>query len=225
MQIAEVVAHSPVIPVLTIHDAARAVPLATALACGGLRVIEVTLRTPAALDAVRAVRHEAPDVIVGAGTIVTEDDLQRSRDAGAIFAVSPGSTPRLLQAANEMNFPFLPGVATASEIMQGLAHDYAIFKFFPAENVGGVAALKALSAPFSQVRFCPTGGVTLESAPEYLELPNVACVGGSWPAPSQLIERRDWKSIEMLAAKTAVALLGLGASKRLASMRAGPTCP
>jgi 2-dehydro-3-deoxyphosphogluconate aldolase/(4S)-4-hydroxy-2-oxoglutarate aldolase len=169
-------------------------------------VIEVTLRTPAALDAIRAVGNEAPDVIVGAGTVLTEDDLQRSRDAGASFAVSPGSTSQLLQAANDMNFPFLPGVATASEIMEGLAHRYAIFKFFPAENVGGIAALKALSAPFSQVRFCPTGGVTLESAPEYLKLPSVVCVGGSWLAPPQLIERRDWKSIETLAAETAAAL-------------------
>jgi 2-dehydro-3-deoxyphosphogluconate aldolase/(4S)-4-hydroxy-2-oxoglutarate aldolase len=206
MRIAEVVAHSPVIPVLTIHDAASAAPLASALARGGVRVIEVTLRTPAALDAIRAIRDEAPDVIVGAGTILTEDDLQRSRDAGACFAVSPGSTSRLLQAARAMNFPFLPGVATASEIMQGLAHDYAIFKFFPAESVGGIAALEALSAPFSQVRFCPTGGVTLESAPEYLELPGVVCVGGSWLAPLKLIERRDWKSIEALAAKTTAAL-------------------
>jgi 2-dehydro-3-deoxyphosphogluconate aldolase/(4S)-4-hydroxy-2-oxoglutarate aldolase len=206
MNIVEVVAHSPVIPVLTIHDAANAVPLASALARGGVRVIEVTLRTPAALESIRAVRSEAPDVIVGAGTIATEDDLQRSRDAGASFAVSPGLTPQLLQAANEMSFPFLPGVATASEIMEGVAHDYAIFKFFPAENVGGVAAIKALSAPFSHVRFCPTGGVTLESAPQYLELPSVVCVGGSWLAPSQLVERRDWKSIEALAAKTAAAL-------------------
>lgn len=208
MQITEVVACSPVIAVLTIHDVARAVPLANALARGGIRVIEVTLRTPAALDAIRAVRSEAPHVIVGAGTILNEDDLQRSQDAGASFAVSPGSTSQLLQAAHDMNFPFLPGVATASEIMEGLAHDYAIFKFFPAENVGGIAALKALSAPFSQVRFCPTGGVTLESAPEYLELPGVVCVGGSWLAPSQLIERRDWKSIEALAAKTAACLNG-----------------
>jgi 2-dehydro-3-deoxyphosphogluconate aldolase/(4S)-4-hydroxy-2-oxoglutarate aldolase len=206
MRIAEVVAHSPVIPVLTIHDAASAAPLAHALARGGIRVIEVTLRTAAALDAIRAVRSEAPDVIVGAGTTLNEDDLQSSRDAGASFAVSPGSTSRLLQAATEMRFPLLPGVATASEIMHGLAHDYAIFKFFPAENVGGIAALKALSAPFSQVRFCPTGGVTLESAPEYLELPSVVCVGGSWLAPAQSIERRDWKSIEMLAAKTTAAL-------------------
>jgi len=206
MQIAEVVACSPVIPVLTIHDAARAAPLAGALARGGIRVIEVTLRTPAALDAIRAVRSEAPEVMVGAGTILSEADLRRSRDAGASFAVSPGSTAQLLEAANDMSFPFLPGVATASEIMQGVAHGYALFKFFPAKNVGGIGALKALSTVFSQVRFCPTGGITLDSAPEYLELPSVVCVGGSWLAPPMLIERRDWKSIETLAAQTTVAL-------------------
>lgn len=206
MKIAEVVAQSPVIPVLTIHDAAGAGPLGHALARGGIRVIEVTLRTHAALDAIRALRTEVPDVVVGAGTILTEEDLRKSRDAGAVFAVSPGSTSQLLRAANELNFPFLPGVATASEIIEGLAHDYAIFKFFPAEGLGGIAALSALSAAFSQARFCPTGGVTLGSAPAYLELPSVVCVGGSWLAPSHLIERRDWKSIETLAAQTVAAL-------------------
>jgi 2-dehydro-3-deoxyphosphogluconate aldolase/(4S)-4-hydroxy-2-oxoglutarate aldolase len=206
MRIEDILELSPVIPVLTIHDAAIAAPLAAALARGGLRVIEVTLRTPQALAAIRAMRSQVADAIVGAGTVLSEDDLRVSRDAGAMFAVSPGSTTELLAIAKKMNDPLLPGIATASEIMAGLAQGYSHFKFFPAENIGGIAALKALSAPFSHVRFCPTGGVTLQTAKDYLTLPNVSCVGGSWVAPSALIERRDWSSIESLA-KDAVAAL------------------
>lgn len=206
MQVADILKLSPVIPVLTIQDAAKAVPLASALARGGIRVLEVTLRTPAALDAVRAIRNEVREAFVGVGTVLNEDDLQASRDAGAGFIVSPGATSQLLTAATKAKMPFLPGIATSSEIMNGLAHGYRCFKFFPAENIGGITALRSLSAPFSQVQFCPTGGVTLQTAKEYLSIPNVMCVGGSWVAPQALIDQGAWGRIEALASETLAAL-------------------
>jgi 2-dehydro-3-deoxyphosphogluconate aldolase / (4S)-4-hydroxy-2-oxoglutarate aldolase len=207
MQIESLMSLSPVIPVLTIDDADGAGRLANALVSGGIRVLEVTLRTPQSIDAIRAMATAVPDAFVGAGTVLNESDLIAARDAGARFCVSPGSTAELLSAAARLKMPLLPGIATASDLMSGLSQGYRAFKFFPAENIGGVAALKALSAPFSQVQFCPTGGVTLELAKHYLALPNVRCVGGSWLAPPDLIGLRDWKQIESLA-RSAIALLG-----------------
>ena len=196
---------SPVIPVVTIDDAAQAVPLARVLLASGVRTIEITLRTPAALDAIRAVAQEAPEMIVGAGTVLNEADLAAAIEAGARYALSPGGTRGLMKAARKSTIPFIPGVATASEIMRGLDLGYTCFKFFPAEQLGGVAAIKSLSGPLPNVRFCPTGSITLAKAPDYLALPNVLCVGGSWITPSDKIAAGDWASIEA-AAKQAVAL-------------------
>ena len=196
---------SPVIPVVTIDDAANAVPLARVLLASGVNTIEITLRTPAALDAIRAVASEAPEMIVGAGTVLNEKDLSAAIEAGAKYALSPGGTPKLMKAARKAAIPFVPGVATASEIQRGLELGYTCFKFFPAEQLGGVSALKALAGPLPNVRFCPTGSITLEKAPAYLALKNVLCVGGSWIAPNEYIKAGDWASIEA-AAKRAVAL-------------------
>jgi 2-dehydro-3-deoxyphosphogluconate aldolase / (4S)-4-hydroxy-2-oxoglutarate aldolase len=173
---------SPVIPVLVIEDAAHARPIAQALVAGGLRVLEVTLRTPAALDAIREMKS-VEGAIIGAGTVLNEADLRASIDAGSEFIVSPGLTDLLGSAAVESGVPFLPGIATASDLMRGLDLGLSHFKFFPASTSGGVAALKALAGPFGQAQFCPTGGVTLASAPEWLALGSVLCVGGSWIVP------------------------------------------
>jgi 2-dehydro-3-deoxyphosphogluconate aldolase/(4S)-4-hydroxy-2-oxoglutarate aldolase len=194
---------SPVIPVVTIDDAAHAVPLARALLAGGLRTIEITLRTPAALDAIRAVAAEAPDMIIGAGTVLTEADLNAAIEAGARYALSPGGTPKLMKAARKTAIPFIPGVATASEIMRGLDLGYTCFKFFPAEQMGAVSTLKALGAPLAAARFCPTGSITPEKAPAYLALVNVLCVGGSWIAPPEKIRAGDWAAIEAAAKQAA----------------------
>ncbi|HEY7977540.1 MAG TPA: bifunctional 4-hydroxy-2-oxoglutarate aldolase/2-dehydro-3-deoxy-phosphogluconate aldolase [Rhizomicrobium sp.] len=190
---------SPVIPVLTIARVDDAVALAQALAEGGLTVLEVTLRTEAALDAISAIARNVPKAIVGAGTVLTTADLENARNTGAKFAVSPGLTDALADRADAVSFPILPGVATASEIMRGRERGLRHFKFFPAESSGGVAALKSFAGPFSDVRFCPTGGITLETAPAYLALANVMCVGGSWMAPRRLIDDKDWKAITNLA--------------------------
>jgi 2-dehydro-3-deoxyphosphogluconate aldolase / (4S)-4-hydroxy-2-oxoglutarate aldolase len=178
---------SPVIPVLVIEDAGKAQTIATALVEGGLKVLEVTLRTPAALDVIRAMR-EVPGAIVGAGTVLNEADLRASLDAGAEFIVSPGLTEPLSRAAIASDVPFLPGVANAADIMRGLDLGLSRFKFFPAEASGGLAALKALAAPFGQCRFCPTGGITLASAPDWLSHPAVLCVGGSWVVPAGAVD-------------------------------------
>lgn len=170
---------SPVIPVLVVEDASHARPIAEALVRGGLRVLEVTLRTEAALDVIREMR-KVEGAVVGAGTVLNEQDLRRSMDAGAEFIVSPGLTERLARPAIESGVPFLPGVANAGDIMRGLDLGLDRFKFFPAEASGGLKALKALSGPFGDVRFCPTGGITLASAPEWLASPAVLCVGGTW---------------------------------------------
>src|SRR4051812_36777150 len=170
---------SPVIPVLIVDDAAQARPIAEALVEGGLRVLEVTLRTPAALDVIREMA-KVEGAVVGAGTVLNPKDLQASLDAGARFIVSPGLTDTLGRAAVESGIPFLPGVSSAGDIMRGLELGLTHFKFFPASTSGGIPALKALSAPFGQVRFCPTGGVSLETAPDWLAVPSVLCVGGSW---------------------------------------------
>lgn len=196
---------SPVMPVVVIDDAAIAEPLARVLLAGGIRTIEVTLRTTAALDAIRAIAKAAPEMIVGAGTVLTEDDLSAAIDAGARYALSPGGTPKLMKAARDAKIPFIPGVATSSEIMRGLDLGYTHFKFFPAEQMGGVAALKAQHGPLPSAKFCPTGGITPEKAPQYLALPNVLCVGGSWIAPSDKIKAQDWAAIEA-AAKQAASL-------------------
>jgi 2-dehydro-3-deoxyphosphogluconate aldolase/(4S)-4-hydroxy-2-oxoglutarate aldolase len=181
--IGQIMRAAPVIPVLVIDDAHHARELAEALVSGGLRVLEVTLRTPAAVDAIRRM-NLVPGAIVGAGTVVNEAQLDEVRAAGAEFVVSPGLTDHLAQAAIASGIPFLPGVATASDIMRGLDLGLTHFKFFPAEAAGGIKALKALAAPFRQCRFCPTGGITAETAPDWLALEPVLCVGGSWIVPS-----------------------------------------
>ncbi|WP_296762493.1 bifunctional 4-hydroxy-2-oxoglutarate aldolase/2-dehydro-3-deoxy-phosphogluconate aldolase [Sediminimonas sp.] len=194
---------APVIPVLVIERAEDAAPLARALVAGGLPVLEVTLRTDAALDAIAAMAA-VPGATVGAGTVLSPDDMARARAAGAAFAVSPGQTGALLDAADASSgLPLLPGAATATEAMALLERGYTVQKFFPAEPAGGAAMLKALAAPLPQVRFCPTGGIGLDNAPGYLGLPNVACVGGSWVAPPGLIHRGEWAAIEALAGQAA----------------------
>lgn len=190
---------TPVVPVLTIDRVADAVPLARALAEGGLDVIEVTLRTPAALPAILEIARELPSVVVGAGTVRTPEQATAALAAGARFLVSPGMTPHLLEAAQRWAAPFLPGAATASEAMALADLGYGILKFFPAEQAGGVGALKALGAPLDDIRFCPTGGVSADNARAYLQLENVVCVGGSWVAPKDLVEAKDWSSITALA--------------------------
>jgi len=197
---------APVLPVVTIEDASAAVPLAEALLAGGINAIEITLRTRSALSAIEDVAAKLPRMLVAAGTVLSPDDLQRSQDAGAQFAVSPGATSALLTAGKNSSIPLLPGVATASDIMLGLEHGIEFFKFFPAESSGGVASLKAFAGPFSNLRFCPTGGISLKNASSYLALENVVCVGGSWVAPSTLIKQKAWKDIETLA-KQAVEML------------------
>jgi len=193
---------APVIPVLVIDDAAIARPLAQALVAGGLPVLEVTLRTPAALDAISEMAKVAGG-IVGAGTLLTPADVDAALSAGATFGVSPGATDRLLDACEGADLPLLPGVATATESMRLLERGYTTQKFFPAEASGGAPALKAIGAPIPQVLFCPTGGVSLTNAPDYLRLSNVACVGGSWVAPKHLIAAKDWSAIENLAREAA----------------------
>lgn len=189
---------APIIPVLVVQDVAHAGPLARALVAGGLPALEVTLRTPAALDVIRAMM-DVDGGIVGAGTVLTPADVKAAKAAGAQFAVSPGATDTLLQACLDTELPLLPGAATASESMALLEKGYTVQKFFPAEAAGGAAALKAIGAPLPQVRFCPTGGVTLQNAPDYLALPNILCAGGSWVAPKNLLAKWDWGGIEVLA--------------------------
>jgi len=199
MRIDEILALAPVMPVVTIEAPATAVPLARALLAGGLRAIEVTLRTPAALDAVRLIAEGAPEMLVGVGTVLAAEDLEAAAQAGASFAVSPGLTPVLAEAARASPLPYLPAVATASEVMVALEHGFRTLKFFPAAAAGGPGALKALAGPFPSVRFCPTGGIEPASAPAYLALSNVTCVGGSWMAPRDALANGDFVTIERLA--------------------------
>lgn len=199
----------PVIPVLTIERAEDAVPLAEALVKGGLRALEITLRTPAAFDAIAAIASGVAGAIVGAGTVLEPDQLQRAATAGVRFLVAPGLSETMARAAQISELPFLPGVATASEIMHGLELGLSHFKFFPAESAGGVKALAAFEGPFPNVSFCPTGGVTAKNARDYLALSNVSSVGGSWVAPKDAVLARDWSRIETLAREAA----GLGHSK------------
>jgi 2-dehydro-3-deoxyphosphogluconate aldolase / (4S)-4-hydroxy-2-oxoglutarate aldolase len=194
---------SPVMPVVTIEDPTIAPDLARAFLRGGIRVIEVTLRTPGALKAIEAISRAEPDVCVGAGTVLSISDLHAAATAGAAFAISPGSTPALLAAGMISAIPYLPAVASASELMSGLAAGYRCFKFFPAGAAGGVAMLKSFAGPFPDARFCPTGGISQDTVRSYLELPNVLCAGGSWLTPPDALAARDWVRIEALAAKAA----------------------
>lgn len=193
---------APVIPVIVINDAAQAAGLAQALIAGGLPVLEVTLRSDAALDAIRSMAS-VPGGHVGAGTVLTPDDARRARDAGASFAVSPGLTDRLIAACQDIGLPLLPGAATASEVMRAADAGYDMLKFFPAESAGGVAALKSLAGPLPRIGFCPTGGITAQSAPNYLALPNVTCVGGSWIASPADIAAGNWQVITQQASQAA----------------------
>jgi len=198
-----IVAGVSVIPVVVLDSAAAAVPLATALVAGGLKVIEITLRTGAALEAIKAIAGEVEGAVVGAGTVLSKGQFVASEKAGARFAVSPGVSPDVLAAAADSAIPLMPGAATASEVMTLMDEGYTIQKFFPAEPAGGLAYLKALSAPLPDISFCPTGGIDLRNAPAYLALPNVVCVGGSWVAPKQAIAAGDWSRIERLAREAA----------------------
>jgi 2-dehydro-3-deoxyphosphogluconate aldolase / (4S)-4-hydroxy-2-oxoglutarate aldolase len=199
MNIRNILALAPVIPVLTIEKLEHAVPLARALSAGGLRVLEVTLRTPAGLPAIEAMRKSVPDAVVGVGTLTRPEDFTQAAKAGAQFGVSPGLTADLARAAQGAGFPLLPGIMTPSELIEGLGFGFTTFKLFPAQQAGGVNMLKAMHGPFPDIVFCPTGGITRATAPEFLALPNVACVGGSWVAPSDRVRAGDWAEIEALA--------------------------
>ncbi|MGW4950466.1 bifunctional 4-hydroxy-2-oxoglutarate aldolase/2-dehydro-3-deoxy-phosphogluconate aldolase [Streptomyces parvulus] len=203
---------APVVPVVVVDDLADAVPLARALVAGGLPAIEVTLRTPVAMDAIRAIAGEVPGAVVGAGTVITPDQVGEVVAAGARFLVSPGWTDVLLDAMRSSGVPFLPGVSTTSEVVALLERGVPEMKFFPAEAAGGTAYLKALAAPLPQARFCPTGGIGPGSAPDYLALPNVGCVGGSWMLPKDAVAGRDWGRVEALAREAAA--LSAGATSR-----------
>lgn len=203
----EICGLAPVVPVLVIDDVSSARSLAEALVAGGLPALEVTLRTPAALEAIREMA-QVEGGVVGAGTLLTPQDVAAAKAAGALFGVSPGATDRLLDACEDHELPLLPGAATASEVMRLYERGYTAMKFFPAENVGGAPALKSIGAPIPQVRFCPTGGVGLKNAREYLALPNVMCVGGSWVAPKEKVAAGDWTGIEALAREAAVLVRG-----------------
>jgi 2-dehydro-3-deoxyphosphogluconate aldolase/(4S)-4-hydroxy-2-oxoglutarate aldolase len=199
VNIREIVEMAPVIPVLTLSDLAHAVPLARALVDGGLRVLEITLRTPVAIGCVDAIRKAVPDAIIGVGTLTRAVDFAAADRAGAQFGVTPGLTPELAAAARGARFPLLPGVMTPTEVIAARLLGFNVLKFFPAHQSGGVDMVCALGAPFPDVLFCPTGGITRASAPDYLALPNVVSVGGSWVAPREMIDARDWHGIEALA--------------------------
>lgn len=199
MNIRNILALAPVIPVLTIEKLEYAVPLARALCAGGLRVLEVTLRTPAGLPAIEAMRKAVPDAVVGVGTLTRPEDFTQSASAGAQFGVSPGLTAELAHAARGVSFPLLPGIMTPSELIAGLAWGFTTFKLFPAQQAGGIPMLKALGGPFPDIVFCPTGGISRATAPDFLALPNVACVGGSWVAPADKLQSGDWAAVEALA--------------------------
>ena len=200
----EVFAAGPVVPVLVIENVEDAVPIAEALMAGGIKVLEVTLRTPAAIDVIREIAEKCPDAIVGAGTVTNAEQLRQVTEAGAKFAISPGLTPELLDAGNQGSIALIPGIASISELMVGLDKGYSHFKFFPAEASGGVQSLKSISGPFPDVRFCPTGGINPGNYQDYLALSNVLCCGGSWLCPDAVVKGKRWDEITELA-KTAVA--------------------
>jgi 2-dehydro-3-deoxyphosphogluconate aldolase/(4S)-4-hydroxy-2-oxoglutarate aldolase len=195
----KVLKSGPVVPVIVIENIDRAVPLARALLAGGIKVLEITLRSEVAVEAIRRVSREVPEALVGAGTVASPEDLVAVTEAGAVFAISPGLTPNLLTAANQGSIALIPGISTASELMFGMEMGYTEFKFFPAEAAGGVSMLKSIGGPFPQVTFCPTGGISLKNFNDYLGLENVACVGGSWIVPKESVEQEDWQTITALA--------------------------
>jgi len=197
--IRRLLAAAPVLPIATIASAGDACDLARALLAGGIGAVEVTLRTPESLAAIEAIARGVPGIALGAGTVLTREDMRRAANAGAVFMISPGISPELLAAGRELKVPYLPGIATASEIQLGMAAGYDCFKFFPAVGLGGPAALSALAGPFPRLAFCATGGITAETAASYLELPNVIAVGGPWIAPAEAIARREWAAIEARA--------------------------
>lgn len=199
----DVMRDAPVIPVIVLDDVAQAVPLARALVEGGIRMLEVTLRTPAALRCIEAIARQVPDAVAGAGTVRSAEDARAAAKAGARFAVSPGYTPAIGAACREAGLPLLPGVATGSEVLMAQQDGWTELKFFPAVPAGGVAMLKALHGPFHDVRFCPTGGISAANAREFLALPNVACVGGSWLTPQDAVQAGDWARITQLAREAA----------------------
>ena len=202
-----ILAGHSVIPVITLVRVEDAVPLAQALVAGGLKILEVTLRTEAAVEGIREIVKHVPDAIVGTGTVCNEQQIKLSEDLGCQFMISPGATDKLLEAGAESSVPFLPGIASVSELMRGMEYGHRDFKFFPAEAAGGTSVLKAFAGPFGDIRFCPTGGIGLHNVVEYLALPNVLCVGGSWIAQTNLIRQQAWFEIETLA-REAVELAG-----------------
>jgi 2-dehydro-3-deoxyphosphogluconate aldolase/(4S)-4-hydroxy-2-oxoglutarate aldolase len=199
MNTLELAAHGPVIPVIVIHHLEDAVPMAQALVDGGVKVLEITLRTPVALQCMAAIARHVPGAIVGAGTIRTVADAQAARDAGCVFGVSPGYTRDIGYYCRNIGLPLLPGVSTGSEVMQANADGYFFLKFFPASAAGGIPMLKALAGPFPDVMFCPTGGITVETAPQFMALPNVKVCGGSWLTPADAVAAKDWSRITRLA--------------------------
>lgn len=202
MKALDILQRSPVVPVIVIDDLVDALPMAKALLAGGVDVLEVTLRTPAALDAIKLLSDELPDALVGAGTVTNPDQLEQVRAAGAKFAISPGITDALLQAGQVSDIPLIPGISTVSELMHAIDFGYSHLKFFPAEAAGGVAMLKAISGPFPQIRFCPTGGISLHNYRDYLALPNVLCVGGSWLVPKDAVQEGNWQKITEITASS-----------------------
>jgi len=196
----EIMALSPVIPVIEIDDVSKSIDLAHALIAGGVNVIEITLRTDAALEAISVLAKEVPEAHVGAGTLLNPSDLSRVRDVGAAFALSPGSSTSLLQRANHINFPLIPGISTGSEIMQGMDLGYTHFKLFPATSVGGIPLLKSFAGPFQEARFCPTGGINENNYLDFLSLDNVLCVGGSWIVPKSMVNAGNFEEITKITA-------------------------
>jgi 2-dehydro-3-deoxyphosphogluconate aldolase/(4S)-4-hydroxy-2-oxoglutarate aldolase len=204
LTIKEIMNTSPIVPVMVINNVEHAVPLAKALVKGGLKVLEITLRTPAALESIRRIKAEVPDAIVGAGTIINIDTLNKAIEAGAEFIVSPGTTDKLIDAAIATGVPLLPGIANPSDAMRLLEKGITAMKFFPAEAAGGVPMLKSIGAPIPQISFCPTGGVSQKNVKEYFSLPNVACVGGSWMCAASLVDAENWDEITRLSAEAVV---------------------
>jgi len=203
LNVLELMRIGPVIPVIVIDELSNAVPLAQALVAGGVRVLEITLRTTAGLEAIEAIARDVPEAIVGVGTITRPHEFAQAHGAGARFAVTPGLTAPLIEAARASALPLLPGVMTPSEVIAAKAAGYSQVKLFPAQQAGGVAMLSALGGPFSDIVFCPTGGVTAATAPDFLALPNVACVGGSWLTPKDAVSSHDWNRITVLAREAA----------------------
>jgi len=200
----DVLQTGPVVPVIVINNIDHAVPLAKALVAGGVRVLEVTLRTPVAIEAIKRIAAEVPDAVIGAGTVATEADLKAVTEAGGVFAISPGLTPTLIEAALNGPIALIPGISTASELMFGMEYGLREFKFFPAEAAGGIKMIKSIGGPFPQATFCPTGGISPDNYKEYLSLKNVACVGGSWLAPIDALEQGHYQKITRLAQKAII---------------------